>query len=95
MERTVESLEKTVVFDRVVTIPCLQARIDKFMVSNASLADDSAKCRLEIADLRKENAQLRERNSTCLLRLKQEEQCREGQREEPRQDWRTRLRLAR
>ena len=25
----------------------------------------------------------------------QEEQCREGQREEPQQDWRTRLRLAR
>lgn len=78
MERTVDDLEKAVVFDRAVTIPELQKEIAKLLASNASLSDDGAKCRFEIEGLRREVSELKDANSMKLLRLKQEEQYREN-----------------
>lgn len=44
---------------------------------NAKLSHEDTALLFMIAELRKENAELRDRNSTYLLRLNQEEQCRE------------------
>jgi len=106
MERTVNDLEKTAIFDREVTIPDLRAeiaglraskaklseegtklrfeiadlkaRIARLCTSNDRLSDEGTRLQLEIAELRKENERLKDRNSTYLMRLKHEEQNREG-----------------
>lgn len=78
MSPTKIELQQAVVYRDHVTIPKLKGQIEKLRASNTSLADDATKLRFEIADLRKENAALRDRNSMHLLRLKQEEQCREN-----------------
>lgn len=78
MSPTKIELQQAVVYRDHVTIPELQEEIEKLRASNTSLTDDATKLRFEIADLRKENAALRDRNSMHLLRLKQEEQCREN-----------------
>jgi len=74
MERTVKSLERELA--RVRTR--LHASNEKLRASNATLSDEGTKLRFDIAELFKDNAGLRDRNATYLLRLKQEEQCREG-----------------
>ena len=84
MERT-NDLEKTAIYGRAVTIPELRAEIAGLWASKARLSDEGIKLRFEIDMLKAKNAELRDRNSTYLLRLKQEEQCREGWQERAEQ----------
>ena len=60
------------------TVPDLKAEITRLRASNDRLSDDGIKLQFEIGGLWKEIEELKDRNSTYLMRLKSEEQNREG-----------------
>ena len=75
--KRVDDLKKAQDFREAFTnaVPDLKVTITNLRASNDRLWDEGA-------ELRKENAELRDRNSTYLMRLKHEEQCREGWQEQ-------------
>jgi len=84
MERT-NDLEKTAIYGRAVTISDLRKEITRLRASNARLSDKDRKLRFEIDMLKAKIEALKDRNSTYLMRLKHEEQCREGWQERAEQ----------